>query len=380
MNNRELFKEAIADAKAVKEAAIANAKAALEEAFTPFLREKLTQKLSEMEEDETYESENKMYEDEYAEDDAKPYLDEEGVDEYHENPDVATGYKKPGNIRGEEDYTDPEDMNGIDELNLDELLAELELEEEMSEGYSEEDLNEAKEEEEEETEEEEYEDVDADGIEDSDDKEIDITDMESLKSIIEDEIEKMIQSGELQAGPEYEAEEGEEMEMGNEMGDEMELDAEEEIDEDFSIDELLAELKKKSKKVMVKKVVKKEDETEKAKKELDEAIKVVRALKGELQEMKLFNAKLLYTNKIFKARNLNESQKVKVLSTFDKAGTIKEVELVYETLSSSFVTAKKQVVKESLGFASKPTGVSQKQVIVEEDAMVKRFKKLAGLI
>ena len=250
----------------------------------------------------------------------------------------------------------------------------------MSEGYSEEDLNEAKEEEEEETEEEEYEDVDADGIEDSDDKEIDITDMESLKSIIEDEIEKMIQSGELQAGPEYEAEEGEEMEMGNEMGDEMELDAEEEIDEDFSIDELLAELKKKSKKVMVKKVVKKEDETEKAKKELDEAIKVVRALKGELQEMKLFNAKLLYTNKIFKARNLNESQKVKVLSTFDKAGTIKEVELVYETLSSSFVTAKKQVVKESLGFASKPTGVSQKQVIVEEDAMVKRFKKLAGLI
>ena len=374
MNNRELFKEAIADAKAVKEAAIANAKVALEEAFAPFLREKLTQKLSEMEE-ETYESEDEMSEDEYAEDDAKPYLDEEGVDEYHENPDVATGYKKPV---GEMGMMDDET---IDELNLDELLAELELEEEMSD---ETDLNEAKEEEEEEeTEEEEYEDVDADGVEDSDDTEIDITDMESLKSIIEDEIEKMIQSGELQAGPEYEAEEGEEMEMGDEMGDEMELDAEEEIDEDFSIDELLAELKKKSKKVMVKKVVKKEDETEKAKKELDEAIKVVRALKGELQEMKLFNAKLLYTNKIFKARNLNESQKVKVLSTFDKAGTIKEVELVYETLSSSFVTAKKQVVKESLGFASKSTGVSQhqqKQMIVEEDAMVKRFKKLAGLI
>ena len=366
MNNRELFKEAIADAKAVKEAAIANAKAALEEAFTPFLREKLTQKLSEMEE-----TDESFYESD--EDDAKPYLDEEGVDEYHANPDVATGYKKPGNISGEEDYTDPKDMNGIDELNLDELLAELELEEEMSD---ETDLNEAKEEEEEETEEEEYEDVDADGVEDSEDEEIDITDVASLKKIIEDEIEKMIESGELQAGPEYEAEEGEEMKMG----DEMELDAEEEIDEDFSIDELLAELKKKSKKVEVKKVVKKEDETEKAKKELDEAIKVVRALRGELQEMKLFNAKLLYTNKIFKARNLNESQKVKVLSTFDKAGTIKEVELVYETLSSSFVTAKKQVVKESLGFASKPTGVSQKQVIVEEDAMVKRFKKLAGLI
>ena len=366
MNNRELFKEAIADAKAVKEAAIANAKAALEEAFTPFLREKLTQKLSEMEEEDEKTS---VSEEDYGAADDKAYLqDEMSYDEAAMDVSV-----------------DEMDMMGdeeaIDELNLDELLAELELEEEATEEVSEEtDLNEAKEEEEEETEEEEYEDVDADGVEDSEDEEIDITDVESLKKIIEDEIEKMIESGELQAGPEYEAEEGEEMEMGNEMGDEMELDAEEEIDEDFSIDELLAELKKKSKKVMVKKVVKKEDETEKAKKELDEAIKVVRALKGELQEMKLFNAKLLYTNKIFKARNLNESQKVKVLSTFDKAGTIKEVELVYETLSSSFVTAKKQVVKESLGFASKPTGVSQKQVIVEEDAMVKRFKKLAGLI
>jgi hypothetical protein len=271
------------------------------------------------------------------------------------------------------------DMRGddtIDELNLDELLAELELEEEMSD---ETELNEAKEDEEGEDEEEEYEDVDADGIEDDDDEEVDITDVASLKKIIEDEIEKLIQSGELQAGPEYDGGEDDEMKMDDEMemGDEIKLDAEEEIDEDFSIDELLSELKKKSKKVVKKVEVKKEDET---KKELDEAIKVVKALKGELQEMKLFNAKLLYTNKIFKARSLNESQKVKVLSTFDKAGTIKEVELVYETLSSSFSTAKKQVVKESLGFASKPTGVSQKQAIVEEDAMVTRFKKLAGLI
>jgi hypothetical protein len=51
-NNRDLLKEAIADAKAVKETAIANAKAALEESFGPFLREKLSQKISEMEETE----------------------------------------------------------------------------------------------------------------------------------------------------------------------------------------------------------------------------------------------------------------------------------------------------------------------------------------
>ena len=361
MNNRELFKEAIADAKAVKEAAIANAKVALEEAFAPFLREKLTQKLSEMEEDDVYE----------AEDEVKETMhDDESMEEtmYDSEPSMEEDYSK--------EMTSEDDT--IDELNLDELLAELELEEEaeeeVSEEASEEELNEAKEEE----------------AEEDEDEEIDITDVESLKKIIEDEIEKMIESGELQAGPEYEGEE-EEM-MGDEeemMGDEEVVDGEEmmgdeeEIEEDFSIDELLAELKKKGKKEMPKKEEAKKKEDDKAKKELDEAVKVIKALKGELQEMKLFNAKLLYTNKIFKARSLNESQKVKVLSTFDKATTIKEVELVYETLSSSFSTAKKQVVKESLGFASKPTGVSQhqqKQMIVEEDAMVTRFKKLAGLI
>ena len=367
MNNRELFKEAIADAKAVKEAAIANAKVALEEAFAPFLREKLTQKLSEMEEETAYEAEEEVKE---------TMHDDESMEEtmYDSEPSMEEDYSK--------EMTSEDDT--IDELNLDELLAELELEEEaseeVSEEASEEELNEAKEEEEEEEETE----------EEDEDEEIDITDVESLKKIIEDEIEKMIESGELQAGPEYEGEE-EEM-MGDEeemMGDEEMVDGEEmmgdeeEIEEDFSIDELLAELKKKGKKEMPKKVEVKKKEDDKAKKELDEAIKVIKALKGELQEMKLFNAKLLYTNKIFKARSLNESQKVKVLSTFDKATTIKEVELVYETLSSSFSTAKKQVVKESLGFASKPTGVSQhqqKQMIVEEDAMVTRFKKLAGLI
>ena len=361
MNNRELFKEAIADAKAVKEAAIANAKVALEEAFAPFLREKLTQKLSEMEDGTAYEVEEET---------------EETTDENYMKDEMAE--EKDAMDAPVDEMAMWDDGETIDELNLDELLAELELEEEaeeeVSEEASEEELNEAKEEE----------------AEEDEDEEIDITDVESLKKIIEDEIEKMIESGELQAGPEYEGEE-EEM-MGDEeemMGDEEVVDGEEmmgdeeEIEEDFSIDELLAELKKKGKKEMPKKEEAKKKEDDKAKKELDEAVKVIKALKGELQEMKLFNAKLLYTNKIFKARSLNESQKVKVLSTFDKATTIKEVELVYETLSSSFSTAKKQVVKESLGFASKPTGVSQhqqKQMIVEEDAMVTRFKKLAGLI
>ena len=45
MANSKLLKEAIADAKAVKETALANAKIALEEAFTPRLQSILSQKM-----------------------------------------------------------------------------------------------------------------------------------------------------------------------------------------------------------------------------------------------------------------------------------------------------------------------------------------------
>ena len=48
MAKRDILKEAIADAKTVKDTAIANAKAALEEAFTPQLKSMLAAKLEEM--------------------------------------------------------------------------------------------------------------------------------------------------------------------------------------------------------------------------------------------------------------------------------------------------------------------------------------------
>ena len=66
--NRDLLTEAIADAKAVKETAIANAKLALEEAFTPHLKSMLSAKLEEMDkEDDVKEGYGKKYE----EDDVK---------------------------------------------------------------------------------------------------------------------------------------------------------------------------------------------------------------------------------------------------------------------------------------------------------------------
>ena len=116
------------------------------------------------------------------------------------------------------------------------------------------------------------------------------------------------------------------------------------------------------------------------KKELDEAYSVIKSLKSELNEINLLNAKLLYTNKIFKAKNLNESQKVKVLSSFDKATTVGEVKLVFETLNEG-IKVKSNLIKENLGSASKSTVTpSVKKPIVESNDAFLRMQKLAGII
>jgi hypothetical protein len=117
-----------------------------------------------------------------------------------------------------------------------------------------------------------------------------------------------------------------------------------------------------------------------AKKELNEAIKTIKALKNELNEINLFNAKLMYVNKIFKARNLSESQKTKVVSAFDRATSVKEVENTFRTLSESITAApKKSSLKESVGFASKAMGNAPARPIVEADAFVTRWQQLAGI-
>ena len=121
-------------------------------------------------------------------------------------------------------------------------------------------------------------------------------------------------------------------------------------------------------------------ETTELEEELKEAYTTIETLRSELNEVNLLNAKLLYTNKIFKAKTLTENQKLNVLSSFDKALTVKEVKLVYETLSEGLKT-KSTKITENFGSASKPVGTpSTKQPIVESDDMVKRFQKLAGII
>jgi len=123
-----------------------------------------------------------------------------------------------------------------------------------------------------------------------------------------------------------------------------------------------------------------ESEMEEMKDELKEAYQTIKTIQTELQEVNLFNAKLLYTNKIFKAKTLTESQKVKVLAAFDKAASVKEAKLVFETLSEGF-KEKKSPVNESLlrGSASRAAGVADKKPILEVNDQYARWQTLAGI-
>ena len=117
---------------------------------------------------------------------------------------------------------------------------------------------------------------------------------------------------------------------------------------------------------------------------MEPAMSTINELKSQLQEVNLLNAKLLYVNKVFKANNLTESHKVNVIAAFDKAETVKEVKLVFETVADNVVskTTKSTIKEAKLGMASKATGVTAKkpEVISEVSDAVKRMQKLAGII
>jgi hypothetical protein len=127
----------------------------------------------------------------------------------------------------------------------------------------------------------------------------------------------------------------------------------------------------------------KEDATE-DKTELEQALETIETLKSDLNEVNILNSKLLYVNKIFKSNNLSESQKVNIIAAFDKAETVKEVKLVFETVSDNIIDVKKENVSEAKikGMASKATGTTaskpQGEIVLSEAAQ--RMQKLAGII
>jgi hypothetical protein len=443
------LKEAIADAKAVKETALANAKLALEEAFTPRLQSILSQKMR-AEAEEMGDEEQEATNEELSSDGigsksdagypqtpgANPSYDaitdlSVGVKKDSGKPEAAgTDYKKVADINEEDDYDfggeEEEDPNAAEIAELKARLAELEGEDEFGGEEanpfaqteaddemgmdSEEDPMEA-----------EY------GMDSEEDSE-DAMDLESIIRELEAQLgdeegseEEMpaeedpnaAQIAELRRQlAELEGEDSEEepkmeskrlresrrrlkenladgSEAGTDKGETPKVvvtnEAEEE-DDTLDLDEILREMEADM--AGDKEKVDEEEDKEELKADLNEAYKTIKSLQRTINEVNLLNAKLLFANKLFRAHNMTNEQKVKVIETLDRTKSVREVKLVFSTLAENFkyTTSSNKLTKRAIseGIASKAvksTKPAQAKAVINESVnFANRFKKLAGII
>ena len=467
MSNKDLLKQAIAEAKTIREAAIANAKEALEETLTPHLKEMLAQKLQEMEDaDDMEETVNGAEAKTYAEDprahgnlelneeEEEEAPEEEGEEEGEEEEELSvedmsvedlkdlirdivaqeTGNDEEAEMETGEEAPEGDDMTSMDgdseEIDINELLAELEgMEEGYTQGtgetpgkpthsYSQKPGAES---------------GDRKGPNDGYVKE-DVLDESLMGSVVDmlgvsndtaqmliaavgglgvvgasaitSKLHDMALKGTFGAKAQASAKAASQLGAAAgaatqqrsvkpvESGDEMEEGLGDAIK--GAAQKIGGAVKKGNEKfdTWIDKTGGKLDKAnlrspyggQKAfqeSAELNEALKAVKILRNQLQEVNLLNAKLLYVNKVFKSNNLSEGQKVNVIAAFDKAETVKEVKLVFETVSKN-VVAKPAALKEHRSFASKATGNAQttapKEILSEVSEQVARWQKLAGII
>lgn len=340
MSNKDLFKGAIAEAKSVREAAIANAKEALEETLTPHLKDMLATKLQEM---EAAEIEEEVTEEVLEDEMAEAHCTDEDVDEVEINEDEEEASEEENNDEAEEEEAEDDSEQSEDEAEEEPAAEEPTVDEIPFEELKDE-----------------------------------------IRAIIASELEK------VDLGDEAEGEE--EIEI-TDVPEEptQEEPAEEEEAEMFDLNELLREIEEGNygKDVDEEKADETVEETveeaeeEKVDEELAEALDTIESLRKDLHEVNLLNSKLLYVNKLFKSNNLTESQKANVIASFDKAETVKEVKLVFETFSSNIKKESQSIVKEAkLASASRATGTTAKkpEIISESNSAVTRMQKLAGII
>ena len=381
----DLLREAIADAKAVRETALENAKIALEEAFTPRLQSMLSKKIAtEVETDEEEaEERDDMKEEESDDKEAEEMNREMSEDEVE---DLMS--KDEEEVEDEES---PEEMKmDADELESDEIPmdADEEEEEEMA-GMEEE-------------EEEENDDLDLESVlaelekdlddEDSEDKvdETEKSDKDEEEKVDENDVSSDIGKSDNKVNPEANDSsktgaqgpegEGKDEPAGNELDDHQvvkEEKDEDEVEEDLDLDEVLKALSEEEDA---------EDEADKVdelKKEIKETRDVVKFMRAKLNEVNLLNAKLLFSNKLFRAFGLNNDQKLKVVENFDRTTNLREVKLVYATLAESFKKPSRISESVSKGSSSKPVASTKpaKEEVLSEGAELKaRFKKLANIL
>ena len=152
-------------------------------------------------------------------------------------------------------------------------------------------------------------------------------------------------------------------------------------DEELDLDEVIRTLREMAHEEEMEEEMEDDSEEMGHEDELDEAYKTIESLRATINEVNLLNAKLLYTNKLFRTYDLNENQKVKVLENFDRTSSVREVKLVFTTLAENLNVAKYKKVVVREGYASKSikSSAPKKQIITETNDLSSRWKKLAGL-
>ena len=396
MASSKLLKEAIADAKAVRETALANAKIQLEEAFTPRLKSMLSQKLrAEAEDMESDEDEMKEV---YGEDDEK---EEDKMEEDYNSSNIGAGTggttsgqnnKKPTEHNaGAEDKLGAADVTSTSkkpEAEVEDYTFEKSITEE--EGEDGEDLTAdtnpfAKEEGAE----------DEFGAQDDQQSEDDL-DLEAIIKELEDELHGG--SDDMESEDDYNAMGHDDVqdESADEVDTVMNADEPDAViarnesddkdeDDDMNIEEIIKELEDEEKAEEDEK--EKVEESKRLKKELAEAISVIKSLKSTINEVNLLNAKLLFSNKLFRSYNLTNEQKSKVIDSLDRTNTVREVKLVYSTLAESMKFATNSPKKSSKPMAEGASRVqtstkpsAQKAIVSEGTTYANRFKELAGIL
>ena len=383
MANSKLLKEAIADAKAVRETAIANAKIALEEAFTPRLQSILSKKLqAEMEGDDEIEDELDSS-DIGSGDEESPVEPSDAASEAHTElgPESEEDSSEVGEEGEDEPVSESEEEEGEESDEVDETMESEE--EEVEETYHEE-------EEVEESEESEEDELDLEAIIKElemgmeDEEEISEEEVESEEEVSEEEVEDEIEEGESEE--ESEIEEVEAEEEVEETHSEEDAIEEEDEDDDIDLDEILKEMGYgDDEEIEEVNEEEEEDKTAELEAELEEAYSTVKSLQSTINEVNLLNAKLLYANRLFRGYNLTNEQKTKVVENLDRTSSVREVKLVYATLAESMNftgTEKKtkRVVAEAA--ASKPVASTApvKDIISENtNTLAERFKQLANI-
>ena len=348
----DLLKDAIADAKAVRETALQNAKMVLEEAFTPKLQNMLSAKIQqEMDDDDVEEGaheDDEMEEGEHEDDvEERAHKMARDGDEVEERGDEDMDEERDDEKDEGAHEDDEDDME--EDLDLEAIIKELEAEineedDDMEEGEERDDKDEVKEE---------------DEVEEGDKEEMDEND---------------VSSGIGKSDNAHDKKSGSSTDIGKAGKAKHES-----VDDDLDLDSILEALKEGPDEEEEEGV---NEEVSNLRKDLDEARETIKFMQSKLNEVNLLNAKLLFTNKLFKKHGLSNEQKLKVVETFDRATNLREVKLVYSTLAES-LGGRKNEIKESKGSASKAvasTKSEKQEVISEGNTMRDRFKKLANII